>query len=258
MHGGIKMAISSKLILVTVMEELYHYHYDAEQCSVAVMSLVHCCKLGLPPRIKTAIRIILNRYLPEYMHVKISVIHSRNGIVIKYSNLSDAKRFVEIIMKLSVCSEFLLAFISIHADINECTSGISGCSQTCDNTIGGYTCGCYPGYDLSVDSKSCIGKNEYYYRIHSEVYIMKLDMLISYLIIYCVHGIHSSIEFYLAVINQCAKNAGRGDCDQICTPTNGSFYCSCLSGYSLNGYSCNGRLQSNYTLKKLLYTSTII
>eukprot|EP00731_Ephydatia_muelleri_P012416 Em0006g1310a len=41
--------------------------------------------------------------------------------------------------------------------------------------------------------------------------------------------------------NECASNGGLGPCQQICTNTVGSHYCSCLPGYTLsaNGNSCD-------------------
>ncbi len=43
-------------------------------------------------------------------------------------------------------------------------------------------------------------------------------------------------------INEC--NTNNGGCDQVCTDTDGSFMCSCNSGYLLSedGVSCNGIL----------------
>lgn len=45
----------------------------------------------------------------------------------------------------------------------------------------------------------------------------------------------------VADINECATN--NGNCSQICTNTVGSFYCSCMDGYTLNanGKACNGK-----------------
>lgn len=43
------------------------------------------------------------------------------------------------------------------SDKNECSRGISGCSQVCDNTYGSFICSCYPGYALSFDGISCFG-----------------------------------------------------------------------------------------------------
>ena len=43
-------------------------------------------------------------------------------------------------------------------------------------------------------------------------------------------------------INECVSNGGLGSCQQNCTNTAGSYYCSCLPGYTLsdNSASCNG------------------
>ena len=46
--------------------------------------------------------------------------------------------------------------------------------------------------------------------------------------------------YFCLDINECA--AGTHDCGQVCTNTDGSFTCSCNSGYTLdsNGKTCNG------------------
>ena len=46
----------------------------------------------------------------------------------------------------------------MHTDIDECALGISGCNQICTNTIGSYMCNCYPGYQISSDHSTCVGK----------------------------------------------------------------------------------------------------
>ena len=48
---------------------------------------------------------------------------------------------------------------SIHADIDECALGISGCNQICNNTIGSYTCSCYLGYQIALDNRTCLGEH---------------------------------------------------------------------------------------------------
>ena len=42
-------------------------------------------------------------------------------------------------------------------------------------------------------------------------------------------------------INECNSNGGLGPCQHICTNTNGSFNCSCHSGYTLSGLNCTGK-----------------
>ena len=46
----------------------------------------------------------------------------------------------------------------------------------------------------------------------------------------------------IADINECLMN--NGGCSQNCTNTNGSFMCSCLTGYSLSidNATCRGML----------------
>ena len=50
--------------------------------------------------------------------------------------------------------------------------------------------------------------------------------------------------YNVADINECDKDNGR--CNQICTNTFGSYYCSCEEGYTLdfNGFNCTGTLLS--------------
>ena len=44
-----------------------------------------------------------------------------------------------------------------YLDINECATNTSNCSQTCINSIGGYSCDCYHGYSLNADKAGCDG-----------------------------------------------------------------------------------------------------
>ena len=47
---------------------------------------------------------------------------------------------------------------SLVSDIDECSDGISGCNQTCTNTIGSYTCSCQSRfYTLNADGHTCDG-----------------------------------------------------------------------------------------------------
>ena len=38
-----------------------------------------------------------------------------------------------------------------NVDVDECGDDTDGCSQTCTNTEGSFTCGCTDGYVLNVD-----------------------------------------------------------------------------------------------------------
>ena len=56
--------------------------------------------------------------------------------------------------------------------------------------------------------------------------------------------IQKSHAIFLTVdINECS--IANGECDQICTNTEGSFQCSCEAGYSLaNGLDCEGQCKT--------------
>ena len=45
-----------------------------------------------------------------------------------------------------------------YIDIDECSTNTSNCNQLCNNTVGGYTCGCNTGYKLASDNRTCSGK----------------------------------------------------------------------------------------------------
>lgn len=49
--------------------------------------------------------------------------------------------------------------VSLFSDIDECLSGVAGCSQGCVNREGGFNCECEFGYTLNDDRKTCaVGK----------------------------------------------------------------------------------------------------
>lgn len=49
-------------------------------------------------------------------------------------------------------------FLSWCADINECMEQTAACNQVCENTVPGYNCACYIGYELGADMATCMGK----------------------------------------------------------------------------------------------------
>ena len=51
----------------------------------------------------------------------------------------------------------LIRYYFYNVDVDECGDDTDGCSQTCTNTEGSFTCGCTDGYVLNVDGTTCDG-----------------------------------------------------------------------------------------------------
>ena len=49
-------------------------------------------------------------------------------------------------------------FTMQYVDMNECALGMHDCNQICTNTNGSYTCSCSPGYKISSNNRTCVGK----------------------------------------------------------------------------------------------------
>lgn len=58
----------------------------------------------------------------------------------------------------TVCTflNILLCTYPLHTDIDECM--LSPCDHQCENTDGSFLCECRPGYILSSDGTTCLGK----------------------------------------------------------------------------------------------------
>ena len=102
----------------------------------------------------------------------------------------------------------------IIIDINECSDNNGGCSQSCTNTPGSYYSNCGNGYSLDIDGHNCTGID-----ISNDI----------------------SCKYYLSDVNECTGY--NGGCEHTCINSEGSYSCSCKSGYSLNsnGRNCSGK-----------------
>uniref|UniRef100_A0A8C5HZ91 EGF-like domain-containing protein n=1 Tax=Gouania willdenowi TaxID=441366 RepID=A0A8C5HZ91_GOUWI len=122
-----------------------------------------------------------------------------------------------------------LCYCVFIADIDECATGRYTCGpeQSCQNTIGSYTCQCPPGYQKSGDR--CIDRDECvlgHYCMHRCV-----NTLGSY---YCecsaghklASNNHSCVD-----VNECEMQS---PCQQNCYNLIGSFLCQCEHGYELD------------------------
>ena len=46
-------------------------------------------------------------------------------------------------------------YFFVISDVNECDEATSNCDQTCNNTIGGFECGCFDGYNYNASTSTC-------------------------------------------------------------------------------------------------------
>ena len=151
-------------------------------------------------------------------------------------------------------------------DIDECSKGISGCSQLCTNTIGSYTCTCDNGYQLTNDNHTCTDIDECTLNNNGECeqtchntdgsyYCSCLNgfslndqnctgIIVLHYFCYCAL---SSID-----INECDTN--NGGCEQDCINTIGSYQCQCSEGFQFtsNRRNCTGNLKTLHCLMYIL------
>ena len=52
----------------------------------------------------------------------------------------------------------IVDYVATFADVDECTNGNGMCEMECSNTPGSYHCNCWPGYQLSLNMRDCVGK----------------------------------------------------------------------------------------------------
>ena len=103
-------------------------------------------------------------------------------------------------------------------DIDECSLGTAGCNHGCRNTQGSFICLCNDGYQLHHnDPTFCVGMKDLLY----------------------VFAIYNVLVALLD-IDECVQS--NGGCQHVCKNTNGSYFCTCRSGYILgeNKHHCEG------------------
>ena len=84
------------------------------------------------------------------------------------------------------------------------------------------------------------------YLFHSfrfELYNETLSTLISAFFL-VVEQLHSSFFVVVLDINECSTNSHSCDVNAVCGNTLGSYTCACKPGYSGNGRTCSGKLNS--------------
>ena len=119
-------------------------------------------------------------------------------------------------MKLIISPEVFTIFLHcLFIDIDECMANTDGCEQGCTNTDGSFMCTCDSGFTLDSNARTCSG--------NCKPLIIMFSGCLSNLM----------VNFHLQDINECMANTD--GCEQTCTNTDGSFECSCDSGFVLAG-----------------------
>lgn len=59
---------------------------------------------------------------------------------------------------MKIIGSIALVYMYYFTDINECAVNNGGCGQICNDTMPGYICSCYLGYQLLPDGMNCTSK----------------------------------------------------------------------------------------------------
>ena len=96
-----------------------------------------------------------------------------------------------------------------------------GCSYECAVINGAEQCYCPAGFELSIGGTQCIGTY-------------------TKCIVYMVEEHHMTYILVYVDRDECAISP----CEQLCSNTEGSFQCGCMTGYELlgNQRNCTGTL----------------
>ncbi|KAK7485812.1 hypothetical protein BaRGS_00022912 [Batillaria attramentaria] len=119
-------------------------------------------------------------------------------------------------------------------DEDECALGTAGCSHTCTNTPGGFTCSCPVGKILDNDKKTCIGeKSKIVHLVLGVRAAARNAQCLNFRGGYrcqCQPGYQENQDGSCEDINECAGNV----CEQRCENTPGSYRCLCHEGFSFS------------------------
>lgn len=120
------------------------------------------------------------------------------------------------------------------SDVDECAAGVCK-GNKCTNVPGGYRCECETGYRFHGDA--CAGsRNEIFSERKKR---SSLNRVLNRALFLCTD------------VDECTEKT---PCSERCVNTPGSYYCTCLPGFRLQGDECVGKLQhSLHTSQNLSY-----
>eukprot|EP00058_Branchiostoma_floridae_P014629 XP_002600117.1 hypothetical protein BRAFLDRAFT_66626 [Branchiostoma floridae] len=122
-------------------------------------------------------------------------------------------------------------------EMDECLTQNGGCSQTCTNTIGSYSCSCSEGFALDGDGHTCADFDECLIRNGGCGQVC--NNAVGRYSCSCWEGFR--LDDFLHNCNDVDECSTRnGGCSQFCTNTVGGYNCSCSEGFVLgwDGQSC--------------------
>ena len=110
---------------------------------------------------------------------------------------------------------FSLIHVSLHEDIDQCSSDNGGCDQNCTDQIPGYECSCSDGYTLDdEDQHACNGE------------FLSVVLKVSLIMVF-------------TDVDECSDN--NGGCQHECANIVGSYTCTCFNGFDLVNFThCTG------------------
>src|SRR4029434_2591076 len=137
-------------------------------------------------------------------------------------------------------------------DVNECleTPSVCGPNSICNNTIGDYNCTCWSGYNVTDPSlkssvnNPCTGK---------VIFTRHIKLLGTFDTVFCLSKLF--FKWYpFSDINECVEIPNVCGSNSNCTNYNGSYNCSCLSGYQVTKENqsisvdnqCTGKLNHEF------------
>ena len=154
----------------------------------------------------------------------------------------------------------ILTFFSTWyiVDINECAFGNHSCHSNahCTNINGSFICACNSGY--TGDGSNCQGNGIECFNIfggqelisiilrHGNAYILFSNKIPPPLRAFTLKTYPTILiliifsTWYIVDIDECASGNHSCHTNANCTNTDGSFICTCNSGYTGNGTNCLG------------------
>ncbi|XP_059166969.1 signal peptide, CUB and EGF-like domain-containing protein 3 [Physella acuta] len=114
--------------------------------------------------------------------------------------------------------------------IDNCLS--SPCQQNCTNLIGSYNCGCYHGYTLKSDNKTCEDVDECQTTTHNCSQLC--NNTVGGYACSCHQGyeLHNDSRFLCVDVDECGLETD--NCSDGCNNTAGSYVCTCKDGYHID------------------------